>query len=354
MTHSSKNRRIKLERPSSSAALRSIDDDWRRWIAENLMLEVQRESIVETMAANGFAPAAAADAIDTALRSPHLGGALRLRNRLKKRDWMLAMYRKNSRASSEASVIPRRHKLPREAFFDSYYSANRPVLITGMMDEWPALRKWNLDFFAAEYGDREVEVQIGRDANAAYEIEREKHIGKMRFSDFIAKVRGAGASNDLYITANNQSGNQAALAGLWADIVPISAYLRGDDADAGFLWFGPAGTITPFHHDLTNNFMAQVIGRKRILLSASWDIPLMQNHYHVYSRLDGRTVSAGSVPSLDQPLIIECILNPGELLFIPVGWMHFVEGVDISVTITFTNFIYDNDYASFYSTYHEL
>ena len=56
----------------------------------------------------------------------------------------------------------------------------------------------------------------------------------------------------------------------------------------GFFWMGPAGTITPFHHDLTNNFMAQVIGRKRVKIAPSWDIPLMSNHFHCYSKRDGR------------------------------------------------------------------
>jgi hypothetical protein len=349
------NGRSKTKGRSCSKTFRSIDDDWRRWIAENLMLEVPRESLIEAMAANGFAPAVAANEIEAALSSPYLGGALRLRNRLKKRDWMLAMYRKNHRAHSESNLIPRCHQLPRRVFFDGYYSVNHPVIITGMIDEWPAMRKWNLDFFAVEYGDREVEVQVGRESSAAYEIEREKHIGKMRFSDFVRKVRSVGVSNDFYMTANNHSGNKAALAGLWGDIAPISEYLDGEAAaDNGFFWFGPAGTITPFHHDLTNNFMAQVMGRKRILLSPSWDIPLMQNHYHVYSQLDGRTTPARAAPELDSASIVECILNPGELLFIPVGWMHFVEGMDISVTVTFTHFIHDNDYASFYATYHEL
>ena len=146
-----------------------------------------------------------------------------------------------------------------------------------MMDDWPALRKWSLDYFAEKFGDREVEVQIGRDASGNYEVEREKFRRKMTFSEFIEKVRTAGVTNDFYITANNNSANKDALPELWDDIVQIPEYLDGSSRTNGFFWFGPAGTITPFHHDLTNNFMAQVIGRKRILLAPSWDMPLMRN-----------------------------------------------------------------------------
>lgn len=64
---------------------------------------------------------------------------------------------------------------------------------------------------------------------------------------------------------------------------------------------GPRGTITPFHHDLTNNFMAQVIGRKRIKLASSWDIPLMRNYLHCFSGIDGRTTPPSPRPGSMNP-----------------------------------------------------
>jgi hypothetical protein len=100
--------------------------------------------------------------------------------------------------------------------------------------------------------------------------------------------------------------------------------------------------------------MAQVIGRKRVKIAPSWDIPLMHNHYHVFSRVDGRVTPPASAPAFEEPQIIECILGPGEILFLPIGCMHFVEGIDITVTVSFTNFVFDNDFRSFYSTYHAV
>jgi hypothetical protein len=104
--------------------------------------------------------------------------------------------------------------------------------------------------------------------------------------------------------------------------------------------------------DLTNNFMAQVIGRKRVLIVPSWDIPMMANDYHVYSRVDGRVTPPAPRPGRDAPQVMECVLHPGEILFLPVGSLHHVEGIDVSSTMSFTNFLFDNDFASFYTTYH--
>jgi hypothetical protein len=339
---------------SSASPRPQITDEWRRWIAENLLLGAFRESIVTRMTAEGLPGDESASAVDLALQSPFLKAAERIQNRLKKRDWLLACYRKLNRLRNRSGEIERRHKLPRGVFIDDYYSTGRPVIITGMMDDWPALRLWSLEYFAEKFGAREVDVQTGRNAAGAtnYEANREKYRRKMIFSEYIDKVRSAGVTNDFYITANNNSSNRDALAELWDDIVQIPEYLDGDARSNGFFWFGPAGTITPFHHDLTNNLMAQVVGRKRVKIAPSWDMPLMRNFLHVFCEVDGRAMPPVPAPDAGQPQILECILSPGEILFLPIGCLHFVEGLDTSVTMSFTNFaIDDNDYASFYQTY---
>ena len=144
---------------------------------------------------------------------------------------------------------------------------------------------------------------MGRTAGANYETEREKYISQIGFGEFVEKVRTAGETNDFYLTANNNSSNRKALAELWDDIAQIPEYLAAD-RPGGFFWMGPAGTITPFHHDLTNNFMAQVIGRKRIKIAPSWDIPLMRNNLHCFSQIDGRTTPPSVRPPLEEHQIL--------------------------------------------------
>jgi Cupin-like domain len=337
------------------AATRRLDDDWRRWIAENLLLEMPPDSILQTLVANGFSSTDGAAEITLAMQSPYLRAADRLRNRLRKRNWLLASYRKLGRLHPGSGEIERRHRLPRGEFLEGYYCPNRPVIITGMMDDWPALGKWSLEFFAERFGDREVEVQVDRKAGGHdAELERSGYARsnrRMRFSELIEKLRTSGVTNDFYMTANNSASNKGALPELWDDIIQIPEYLDGDAPLNGFFWLGPAGTITPFHHDLTNNLMAQVIGRKRVKIVPSWDLPLMRNLYHVYCELDGRDMPPAPRADSREPQVLECILNPGEILFLPVGCLHFVEGLDVSVTVSFTNFVFDNDFSSFYTTY---
>jgi hypothetical protein len=35
-------------------------------------------------------------------------------------------------------------------------------------------------------------------------------------------------------------------------------------------------------------------------------------------------------------------VGPGEALFIPVAWWHAVTALDVSISLTFTNFVHQN------------
>lgn len=329
-----------------------LDDAWRSWIAENLILGVQPAGIIAVLTQSGIAPQAAAAEVEAARQSPYLQGANRLKNRLAKRDWVLDIQRKLNRLQPPG--IERRHRLSGAEFLRDYYSANRPVIVTGMMDDWPAMRKWNLDYFRRRFGAREVEVQFGRDADALYEMNSVAHKRRMKFGEYVDLVQSAGRTNDFYMTANNDSRNRDALNELWDDIVQVPDYFSSQPNNRGFFWFGPAGTVTPFHHDLTNNFVAQVVGRKRLRIMPACEVANVYNHQHCFTQVDGCNIDLARFPDMAKAQVLECVLEPGEMLFLPVGCWHLVEGLDISVMIAFTNFRWDNDFYSDYPEHREF
>jgi hypothetical protein len=223
-----------------------------------------------------------------------------------------------------------------------------------MLDNWPATQLWNLEYFESRIGSELIEIQFGRQGHANYEIERERLVRRLPFDEFLSMVRECHSTNDFYCTAGNNSFNRAVLAPLWEDVVPIPEYLDSDSSADGFFWLGPRGTVTPFHHDLTNNFMAQIIGRKLVKLVSSYETPLMRNNFHCYSEWHNDDLGAATSNSTEVPHVLQCVLEPGELLFLPIGWWHYVEGLDITTTMTFTNFRWYNDFHSSYSTYHNV
>ncbi len=326
-----------------------ISDEWRRWIAENLMLGSHPDTLAGILVQSGVALRDARAELAAALASPYLQGVQRLHNRLAKRDWVLGIQSQLNRLAPMA--IPRRHCLDSGDFLRQHYIANQPVILTGCLDD-AAPERWALDSLARRFGERMVEVQFGRNADPDYEMNSIAHKRTMRFGDYAELVAASGHTNDFYMTANNGQHNRQALHELWDDVPRLPAYLTGEPA--GFFWLGPAGTVTPFHHDLTNNFMIQLSGRKRVRLIAPCETPKLYNQRHCFTPVDGRAIDTQRFPAMAGVPVPECVLEPGEVLFLPVGWWHFVEALDISVTVSATHFKWDNDFYSTYPTNHDF
>jgi hypothetical protein len=342
-----------------------VTPEWRRWIAENVLLQNSPDSIAQAMVKAGIHPQTAADEVRAALNHPYILAARQLgtkgakgenlENKLKKRDWVLELYRRSAQQATTYGQVPRVPKLSRQEFLDGYYSTNRPVVMTGAMDDWPAMTKWTDDELKRRFGDRVVSVQANRNSDPNFELNSDKLRSEMTFGEFVDITQTAGETNNYYITANNSGKNKDALKELWDDIVLFPEYLRGDDpSNRGFFWFGPKGTITPLHHDLTNNFMAQVRGRKLVRLIAPYELPNVYNSRHCYSAVDLDKIDFEKFPLFKNVTVIDVVIGPGDLLFLPIGWWHYVRGMDVSITMTFTNFVFNNDFYSFYSTYQDI
>src|SRR5262249_20588514 len=83
-----------------------VDDEWRRWIAENLLVGAPPDSLFKAMTGRGISNDEAAREITYAMQSPYVNGAALLLNRLKKREWLLATYRKLHRLHAGSNEVP--------------------------------------------------------------------------------------------------------------------------------------------------------------------------------------------------------------------------------------------------------
>ncbi len=349
--------------PGRARAARNVGDDWQRWVAENLLLGATPASIADAMVRGGFERQAAIEAIRLAEQHPYVAAARRVQvgttqrldRRLRKQAWVLDMQRRAARQASTFGHVQRVRTPSRQAFLDGYYALNRPVVIEGALDAWPALARWTPEYFKRTLGDRIVEVQANRSADPDYETNSDRLRKQMRFGDYVDLVESGGPTNDHYMTANNADRNREQLAPLWDDVPLLAEYLEDQGpGNRGFFWYGPMGTVTPLHHDLTNNFMAQVRGSKRLRLVAPAELADVYNHRHCHSLVDPERVDEDRYPQFRNVRVLDVTIAPGDLLFLPVGWWHHVRALATSITMTFTNFAFDNDFCASYSTYDEI
>jgi hypothetical protein len=349
-----------------------VTHEWRRWIAENVLMGAQSGSMIDAMVRAGLDRSHAAREVEMARTHPYLQAAAGRRGtgaaaptpiqdattlsaRVSKREWVMEFQRRLALLDPMTAAVPVVRRPSRYHFLREYYAANRPVLIEGAMDDWPAMSHWTMENLKQRFGERVIETQAGRNDDPDYEMNAANHKHEVKFGEFIDRVTTCGRSNDFYMTANNSAANRNALSELWNEIVLFPDYLRNvGPEDQGALWLGPAGTVTPLHHDLTNNLMAQVVGRKLVRLIAPQDTAFVYNHRHCYSQVDMTRIDYDRYPLFRNARVIDVTLSPGQVLFLPVGWWHHVTSLDISITVTFTSFVFENDFHSGYTTYGDV
>jgi len=101
-------------------------------------------------------------------------------------------------------------------------------------------------------------------------------------------------------------------------------------------WIGPAGTVTPLHCDYDDNIFAQIWGTKRIFLSPphhdEFLYPREANAILFGSPFDPEAPDFDQFPLARQATMIEVIVHPGDMLYVPAGWYHQVRALTFSLS----------------------
>ena len=182
-----------------------------------------------------------------------------------------------------------------------------PFLIASSMARWPALTKWQRPgYLNSAAGHRLVPVEIGSDYLAQGWAQKIVPLGMFL-------EMGLREGQAVYMA---QYDLLAAVPRLQNDMDDLDyAYLINPEANVQRnLWIGASGSFTPMHADPYHNLFCQIVGSKRIRLSSV------------------------EQPSADEPTIdaifFDCILEPGQMLFIPKGWWHDVTGYSFNVSLS--------------------
>ncbi|MCV2362472.1 cupin-like domain-containing protein [Paucibacter sp. DJ1R-11] len=329
-----------IHRPASPA----VDEGWAQWIVENRLLGSSPEQMVEAMIKGGIAPITARSAIAELERDPAFRAAHAFVSVTRKYESVMFNHQRAREIADAERGIERRSHVGRDEFLERYVSASRPLVLTRAMEDWPALRLWSPQYLKHRFAGAEVQVQRGRVSNPRCEQNAEAYPCEMTLSNYVDFVE-AGSCKDHYITTSNGDLRRAPLDALLADVGSLPPYCRREGLpDASKFWYGPAGTVTPLHHDTRMLMHMHAVGRKRWRFISPMYTPWLYNAEGVYSRIDLDVPEHPLYPLRSGVKVLETVVEPGDALFIPLGWWHDVLTLDTCMSLSLTAFDFENEF----------
>lgn len=328
--------------PDSAPSRLPVPHEWRRWAAECRLMGIAPAEIRRQLERKGFDADRELAELDA---HPYLEAGDGMAQRLRKLESVLEALDRVGRTAEDSARLARRGPIATSEFLNDYYARNRPVVIEGLLEAWPARRLWTPAYLAARCGDCVVEVMDGREEGSHHEHYVKGRPRAMPLGEFVEMVQSASATNRFYLVGTNDLLQRQGAAPLWEDIGPLPDFLDARQRLKGSsLWFGPAGTITPLHHDTMNILFTQVVGRKQLVLIPPTQTHLVYNELNVFSEVDVERPDLERFPRFARATPLTVVVEPGEALFIPVGWWHHVRALDVSISVSFTNFTFPNSY----------
>ena len=269
---------------------------------------------------------------------------------------------------------PNRRAVPRlasppslERFYRDAMSPGTPTTFPGMAEHWPARQLWSDPaYLRRAAGLRSVPVEIGE--HYLHEEWRQVLMPLGTFLDEHVKP-GKNPRRDAANAADGVRTGYLAQHELFDQIpalrrdvltpdycalVPGGDGEDGDgkdgdgdgDGDAGtgtrtHAWLGPAGTVSPLHTDPCHNLLTQVLGRKYVRLYAPSHSAAMyprreakqRNSSAVDPRRNPDAIDA-AFPMFGKAPYVDCVLEPGDTLYVPPKWWHYVQSLTSSFSVS--------------------
>ena len=318
--------------------IRPLTNDWCHWIVENTLRRLPHDQLMARLKSEGIDPGQAAGFIAALPHNPVFLAAEKMRDRHERWERAITHVQSLRESAADYTHVEKRSRVSREEFIERYVRGCRPLVITDMARDWPAMKRWSFAEFKRRYGSMTVQVQAGREKDDNFEVNKLQHKHNTNFAAFLDRVDMSSPNNDEYLTANNELLRRPEFVGLLDEVGPLPDYC---DASAlkrsSSLWVGPAGTKTPLHHDTLMLLHTQIVGRKRWRFVSPLSTPRLYNDYDVYSQVNFESLDLARFPEAAKVKVLDVVVEPGETVFLPLAWWHQVTSLDKCISLSFTN-----------------
>jgi hypothetical protein len=257
---------------------------------------------------------------------------------------------------SSTEEIERIASLDWARFKRDHLRANKPVIVTGHRATREAAEKWNFDYVASRHLGHPVAVDSFPGSRYAPLKNQNPPLPQiqMGYQEYVKRIRHTNQRKTLYLA-------EQPLTGFAPEIIAEAAppdFLNGKRTYP-VIFMGIDTYSHAHYHPVRNEaVLMQMSGRKKFILIPakdyrcwhpnpwlSWNmnwsgIPMngdpsaILNGEHAYKAWVAQGNQHGHYPRAAEVEPIECVIEAGELLFIPQGWFHIVYGIGENISVT--------------------
>lgn len=232
----------------------------------------------------------------------------------------------------ERIPVPIFTEVDKDVFLRDIYPQRKPAVLRGSC-LGPCLQKWTVEYLRDRGGDKEVKIHVSAQPqmdflhkNFAYKTlpfkEFVKRASERKHSDFFLCEDESYYLRSLGEDVRKEPADLSKQFPDLAEDFHIPQYFEPHQFFSSVFRISSCGLQLWTHYDVMDNLLAQVTGRKRVALYSP------QDALHLYLSGSKSEVLDIECPDLNQfPEFVkakryECVLEPGDLLFIPALWFH--------------------------------
>lgn len=233
----------------------------------------------------------------------------------------------------ELTPVDRRTGLTRETFAEEYLKPMKPVVFTDLTASWPARQRWTIEHFKDQYGHLRVPVVSNNYSKPGKGYMTPDRV--ISFKEFLEIIESG--PTDLRIFLWNIF---KAAPELRHDF-QIPNIMDGFVDEMPFMFFGGEGAKVALHFDIdmSHVFLNQIHGRKRVMLFPPDQSRNLYRHpFTVASYVDLNHPDYEKYPALSKVKGYEVMLQPGDTIFMPSGYWHYIEYTDGGYSIALRSF----------------
>ncbi len=209
-----------------------------------------------------------------------------------------------------------------EQFKQQYWLPEKPVILKDYFKRYPAYVKWSVDYLKEHLGN--LNVGVFNEKSSKMDRSFKKAPEKIKFAEYLDLITSG--PTDLRLFLFNPFTHKPDLREDFdfPDLCP--GFLKAKRFQ--FMFFGGANSVVRIHQDMdwSNVFLTQLYGRKHVVLfSPEYSTLLYRYPFNVHSSVNIENPDFHKYPGLKFIKGSEGILEPGDTLFMPSGYWHYIK-----------------------------